>query len=311
MQEELLAGPGNVFEIFEDRPRKYDAWEIDESYERKKEIIQVLVSMKLVEQNNCFITIECVFTYNNTLITQNIMVYEKIKRIDFKTRIDWQERSKLLKVAFPVRVTALTARYEIQEGSLTRPTHQSTSWDRAKFEVLGHSWADLSDENMGVSLLNDCKYGYDIKDNVMRLSLLKSAEYPDINADRGMQEFTYALYSHQQRWNESQLIDLAFDLNNPLTAIKGRIQQDLREIIDFSSSDLSLDAFKQCDKRNGYIVRMHEDKGRRQTLSMHLGTMFSSWCQANLLEEPIEEIHNNKVISISVKPFEIITFIIQ
>ena len=311
IQEELLVGPGNVFEIFEDRPRKYDAWEIDESYERKKEIIHLLGSLKLVEKNDCFIKVAGVFHYNKTLITQNIIVYENLKRIDFKTHIDWQERSKLLKVAFPVHVTSLTARYEIQEGSLTRPTHQSTSWDRAKFEVLGHSWADLSDENMGVSLLNNSKYGYDIKDNVMRLSLLKSAEYPDINADRGIQEFTYALYSHQQRWNDSQLIDLAFDLNNPLIAIKGMKQHDLREFIDFSSCDLCLDAIKQCDKRNGYIVRLHEDKARRQMLTMHLGTMFSSWCQANLLEEPIEAMHNNKIISISVKPFEIITFIIQ
>src|SRR5699024_2578924 len=110
--------------------------------------------------------------------------------------VDWQETHKLLKVAFPVNIHASSATYEIPFGSITRPTHNNTSWEQAQFEVSGQRWADLSEGNYGVSLLNDSKYGYDIKGNIMRLSLLRSPKWPDEHADIAHHAFTYSLYPH-------------------------------------------------------------------------------------------------------------------
>src|SRR5699024_12223822 len=113
-----------------------------------------------------------------SLIAQDMTVYATSRRIDFKTYVDWQERQRLLKVAFPVDVRSTEATYDIQDGSVKRPTHWNTSWDYARFETAGHQWADLSEGGYAFSLLNDSKYGYDIKEHVMRLSLLKSPIRP-------------------------------------------------------------------------------------------------------------------------------------
>jgi alpha-mannosidase len=308
---EVLTSIGNVFEIFEDRPREYDAWEIDESFERKMQVIDKLISSKVLVNNDCFLKLEQVWSYNKSVITQEMIVYKDIKRIDFKTKVDWNESSKLLKVLFPVDVFSLTARYEIQHGSIERPTHQSTSWDTARYEVLAHSWADLSEAGFGVSLINDCKYGYDIKDNSMRLSLLKSAEYPDCRADKGIQEFTYALYSHSERWNESELLELSFDLNNPLEVIEGEFKINPAKQLDFSKCDVSIDAFKLCDNKDGYILRMHEDKGKRNNISLTLGSSFKCWAKSSLMEEPLEDFNYSKDINLQLKPFELLTLIIK
>ena len=115
------------------------------------------------------------------------------RRLEFVTEVDWHERHKFLKVAFPVNVLAARATYEIQFGHLERPTHTNTSWDVARFEVCAHRWADLGEPGYGVALLNDCKYGYDIHGNVMRLSLLRGPGWPDPESDQGSHRFSYAL----------------------------------------------------------------------------------------------------------------------
>jgi alpha-mannosidase len=119
-----------------------------------------------------------------------MVLYSHSRRLDFRTNVDWQQRLQLLKVAFPVDIRAKEATYNIQYGNVKRPTHWNTSWDFARFESVGQQWADLSEGGYGVSLLNDSKYGYDIKNNVMRLTLLNSPVFPDPEADRGIHPFT-------------------------------------------------------------------------------------------------------------------------
>ena len=119
------------------------------------------------------------------------------RRLEFHTEVDWHERHRFLKVAFPVAVRSTRATYEIQHGHIERPTVANTSWDEARFEVCGHRWADLSEAGYGVALLNNCKYGYDIRGHVMRLSLLRAPGYPDPEADQGRHHFAYALLPHE------------------------------------------------------------------------------------------------------------------
>ena len=128
----------------------------------------------------------------------------------------------MLKAAFHVNVLSSKAAYEIQFGAIERPTHWNTSYDKAKFEVCGHKWADLSEGGYGVSLLNDCKYGYDIKDNCMRITLLRSPVDPDPDADKGVHEFCYSLMPHTGDYREGKTVHAGYELNAPLFVLEGR-----------------------------------------------------------------------------------------
>ena len=151
---------------------------------------------------------------------QRISLAHNSPRLDIDTTIDWRERHVLLKVAFPVDVLTPTATYEIQWGNVERPTHRNTSWDWARFETCAQKWVDLSEGGYGVSLLNDCKYGHDIHDNVMRISLLRSPTMPDPEADQGEHRFVYSLLPHADRWNETT-VAAAYALNDPLLVVAG------------------------------------------------------------------------------------------
>ena len=304
-KRETLKGPGNELQIFEDRPRSNDAWEIEANLIYKKEIINNLDEIKIVEQGPLFIRISFVWHYNKSKIHQDLILHSMHKRIDFKTRVDWRERSKLLKTAFPVDVRAVSARYDVQYGSLERPTHRSTTWDAAQFEVVGHQWADLSETDFGVSLLNDSKYGYDILGNVMRLSLLKSAEFPDTEADYGTHCFTYSLYIHKEPWYNSETVPLAWDLNDPLVAAEGKTA--FNKFIGLSSPGMVLDAMKRSEDGNDVIIRLHEYRGGKTFLKMSFNVPVKGWVEADLMENPMGN-YKKADIAREVNPFEIVTY---
>src|SRR4029078_6386555 len=113
-------------------------------------------------------TIAFTYQFGTSTLVQEMILYSHSRRIDFKTKVDWQERQQLLKVAFDVDIRATEATYDIQFGNVKRPTHWNTSWDMARCESIGHQWVDFAERDYGVSLLNDSKYGHDIKDHTMR-----------------------------------------------------------------------------------------------------------------------------------------------
>ncbi len=166
-------------------------------------------------------------------------------------------------MAFPVAVRATEATYDIQFGNLKRPTHWNTSWDRAKFEVAGHQWADLSETGYGVSLANDCKYGYDIKDHTLRLSLIKSAIDPDLDADQGEHRFTYALLPHRGDWFTGETVRQAWDLNSPLRAEPCGAGQQSFSLLGSPASNIQVDAVKGSEDGTRVVVRLHEFSGGR------------------------------------------------
>ena len=159
---------GNVLQMFEDRPLNYDAWDIDRYFEDKAWEVDGVESVRVTETGPVRGTVEIRRSFSRSTMVQRMHLYDSMPRIDFHTEVDWHETHTLLKAAFPVAVNASRATYEIQFGAIDRPTHRNTSWDQAQFEVCAQKWADLSEGDYGVSLLNDCKYGYDVEGNVMR-----------------------------------------------------------------------------------------------------------------------------------------------
>ena len=299
----------NVIQIFEDKPRCFDAWELESTIDLKKEEIPCDGNI-IKTKNELGYFIHFTYNYNNSKIMQTLCLYNDKRRIDFKTVVDWKESQKILKTAFSVDIRGVFARYDVQEGNIVRPITRNTSWEAAKFEVVAHKWADLSETGYGVALLNDCKYGYDIKEDTMRLSLLKSATDPDYSADYGTHEFTYSLYPHKEEWYNSGLEEEAFDLNSPVVVLDGASALGNESLISFDAKNIVLDAFKKAENEEAYVLRFHEYTGRRGKINLKTGLNFDSWCEADLMENPLGE-WKQTAIEVEVKPYEIKTIMLK
>ena len=299
----------NVFQIFEDKPRCFDAWELESTIDLKKEEIPCDGNI-IKTKNELGYFIHFTYNYNNSKIMQTLCLYNDKRRIDFKTIVEWKESQKILKTAFSVDIRGVFARYDVQEGNIVRPITRNTSWEAAKFEVVAHKWADLSETGYGVALLNDCKYGYDIKEDTMRLSLLKSATDPDYSADYGTHEFTYSLYPHKEEWYNARLEEEAFDLNSPVVVLEGASALGKESLISFDAKNIVLDAFKKAENEEAYVLRFHEFTGRRGRLTISTGLNFDSWCESDLMENPLGE-WKQTAIEVEVKPYEIKTIMLK
>jgi alpha-mannosidase len=303
---------GNVFQVFEDKPMRFDAWDIDLYYQEKMREITDLKSVNVIEVTPLRAIIRFEWNYMDSVIQQDMIVFADNPRIDFKTTADWHEQNQLLKVSFPVAVRSTEATYDIQYGNVKRPTHWNTSWDYARFETVGHQWADLSERGYGVSLLNNCKYGYDIKDNVIRLSLIKCSVYPDHQQDQGKHEFTYSLLPHEGDWVKGGTVQEGWNLNNPITFVKGTPNQSEFSLFNTTAAEyVMIDAVKKAEDDSKIILRVHEFTGSRGTIEVNSGLKIKSWQECNLLEQPIGDSVTDEKITFEINPYEIKTFIIE
>lgn len=311
---EVLAAEakGNVLQLFEDKPLNFDAWDIDIYYQEKMKEVQQLTHTEVLETGMLRTVIRFVWSVGQSTISQQMILYADDRRIDFVTEADWHERQQLLKVAFPVNVRSTEATYDIQYGNVKRPTHWNTSWDSARFESVGHQWADLSDRGYGVSLLNDCKYGYDIKNNVLRLSLIKCAIHPDVEADQGHHEFTYSLLPHEGDWLQGNTVPAAWALNSPLRYSEGSADTPACSLFSLSHSTAMISAVKKAEDSGHIILRVHDYSGSRQRLQLHSDWHIGSYRECNLMEKPEQEAwHEGDTIDFILEPYEIKTFEIQ
>lgn len=281
----------------------HDAWDIDLFYQEKQKEITTLDSFEVINNGPLELTIKQVLHSEKSQITQWIHFYHESPEIRFETEVDWRDRNQLLKVAFPVSVHASEASYDIQFGNVKRPTHWNTSWDYARFETVGHQWADLSEKNYGVSLLNDSKYGYDIKDSTIRLTLLKAAGYPDPEADLGLHQFTYSLFPHQGDFLDGETVQTAWELNNPIFTSKGEIEPF--SLFQVTNPYVMIDSVKQAEDGNGLIIRLHEFAGTHGEVTLTSDYAITSITECNLLEENETTL---ETATFTITPFEIKTY---
>ena len=300
---------GNVLQVFEDKPRCFDAWELESTLDLKMEEITNLKELK-VESNDLGIFVNFVWEYNKSTINQTMCLYHNKKRIDFKTKVDWQERQKLVKAAFPVEIRAVDARFDIQYGNIRRPITKNNSWEAAKFEVVAHKWMDLWETGYGVALMNDCKYGHDVNENVMRISLIKSAVDPDYAADLGEHIFTYSLLPHTKEWYEADIEQESFDLNNPIAAMAGQVDLMEESMFTLDKENVSVDCIKLAEYSDSIILRFHEFMGRRSNVNIASSLPVAQWQECDLMENPVEG-ETGKLqkgaIQLDIKPYEIKT----
>ncbi|TDO91297.1 alpha-mannosidase [Halanaerobium saccharolyticum] len=302
----------NLLQAFEDRPMQYNAWDIDIYYQEKEYPVDQLQKMKIDKQAER-IVVNLEWKFLDSTISQQMIVYANQRRIDFKTDVDWQEEQILLKTAFPVDVRSTTATYEIQFGNVERSTHWNTSWDYAKFETVGQKWVDLSERDYGVSLLNDCKYGHDIKDQTMRLSLIKSGIDPDPEADQGQHSFTYSLYPHGGDWFEAGTTKEAYELNYPLKTVIAQSesgeQPQQKSFVDVDSASTILETVKKAEASDDLILRFYEYGSRREKVRVDLGRELKEVSECNLMEKETTKIAAESTsFEFEIKPYEIKTF---
>ena len=242
-------------------------------------------------------------------------MYARDPRIDFETQVEWHEHHQLLKVAFPVAVRATEATYQVQFGHIRRPTHRNTSWDLAKFEACGHQFVDLAEHGYGVALMNDCKYGHDIHDGVIRLTCIKSPLSPDARADKGHHEFTYSLLPHAGTFQDAGVIRAAAELNVPVIArspkpSKGRLPAS-QSLVQCDCPAVIIDTIKPAEDGDGLILRLYESHGSHAATTLTFADAPASVQVVDLLEEPLDDEiglqHAGKRVSLSLRPFQIVT----
>ena len=230
--------------------------------------------------------------------------------------IDWKQEHLLVKAAFPVKINSGRATYEVQFGALERPTHSNTSWDAAKFEVCAHKYCDFAEYDYGVAMLNDCKYGHDIHDGVMRLTLLKCATYPNPDADRCRHEFTYSIVPHAGDYRAAGVVQLAYDLNQPMTAVPVVKQQgslpERYSLVSVSEPNLILETVKQAEDSGDLIFRMYEAYNKQTDVTVSLGFAPKRVALCDLMENECSPLAvDGASFSLPVKPFEIITLKVE
>ena len=303
---EAMKEPGNVFSLYEDIPNNWDAWDIDFFYRDALIETGAVESIKLSSSSKILKQLEISLSIGNSKIQQVISLSSHSKRLDFKTNVHWNESHKMLRVHFPVNIISEQATFDIQYGYVKRNTHRNTSWDKAKFEVVGHKYADLSDHDYGVALLNDCKYGYMVLDNILDLNLLRSPSNPDPDADLGDHAFTYSLLPHKNDLIRSNVISEASCLNQEPLLFEG-YNSDAKIPVKLSGQGIELTVLKKAEKEDVWIFRVVETDGRSSSGKL---TFEGSIVECDLMEwDNVSKKQTiKKEMDLNLKPFEIKTF---
>jgi alpha-mannosidase len=314
----LEGQPGNAFQIFRDRPKQWEAWEIDPEYEKNPLDILRFQSRASVESGPLRLVLRSRWSVGSrSSILQDLVLYRDSPRIDFVTVVHWHEAQTLLKAAFPIAVPASSVTYEIQFGALERSSRPAGPWDAAKFEVPGQQWADVSAVGSGVSLLNDCKYGYDAADSRLRLTLIRSPHYPhpvepwwlhdEAVTDQGEHRFTYALFPHAGDWRSAETVRRARELNVPPLVVRGAPRTG-ESLIDISSPAVLVDAVKRAEGSGSLIVRLHEAHGSAAECDVRAGFPLRGAAECDLEERRTADLPlRGRTVRLSFSPFEIKT----
>ncbi|MDJ0588913.1 MAG: alpha-mannosidase [Pleurocapsa sp. MO_226.B13] len=319
-EREILSGQGNKLEAFIDKGQYWDAWNINPEYEQKRLPDPELDSIEWI-QAGLTRGIRVIKKLNQSTFIQDYILEWNSPLLKIVNQVDWQETHTMVKVAFPLNLTSDYVTYEIPCGTITRTTRPQTSAERAKWEVSALNWADLTaeSENYGVSLLNDCKHGYDAKPSQLRLTLLRSPLWPDPESDRGIHHFTYAIYPHQNSWREAKTVQKGYELNTPLQTVsieRNLVRQadnlpPVSQLLNLSADNLILMALKFSIERE-LIMRCYEAQGEECNLKLESDLNLQLDRVVDALEretkselEKIDNINIYKIMTYKLKGIEI------
>jgi alpha-mannosidase len=305
---------GNELIAFRDVPKAYDAWNIDSDFDKVATPLEKAESVTLLEHTPVRVVFRVVRSWRSSRFIQDYVLYAHSRKLEVVSDFDWHEDHILLKVAFPLSAFHELATYEIPYGSIERPTTRRNSWESAKFEVPALRWADSGNANHGFTLINESKYGYDAKDNVLRLSLLRSPTWPDPQADRGHQHFRYWLYPHAGTWQDAMSVRRGYEANYGLVAMQvGSHEGALparHSFIAIPQENVVLTAVKKSEDADAMILRLYEWRGKESDVEITVPDGAQSAEETNLMERreggDILALTGNKIV-LHIRPYEIKT----
>lgn len=321
----------NVIMTYEDKPHNFDAWDINHYYLEKSWPLDQVEEISIVENGPVRGCIRITRNYLDSQVVQYLYFYKELYRIDIQNEIDWREEQILVRNYYPVDIHTSEATYEIQYGNVKRPTHYNTSWDYAKFEVCGHKWLDVSEEGYGISLLNDCKYGFSVHDSVIGVSMLKSAIYPNPEADKEHHSFGLSICPHYGEYNKGEIAAQSYVFNNPYQAVSlaglasgkasvteadaltGAKLPGEYSLVHTDAGNVIIEVIKQEEDGDGTVIRMYECCNRRSNVELYFAREVETVAECNMLEREDRILKqpgdgtSDTVITVAMKPFEILT----
>ncbi len=312
LDREVLEDRANQLWAYTDKPREWEAWDVDEDYELEGEEVSGVESVEVLEAGPLRGAVRVLRRWRGSVIDQTYKLHAGSRRLDIETRVEWHERQVLLRALFPLAARSHEATFETMFGVVKRPTHRNTSWDEARFEVAGHRFCDLSEPGYGVALLNDGKYGHSARDNVLGLSLLRGSLYPDPLADEGDHRFTYSLFPHLGDWTEAGVVREALALNSPLFTVEANEETSPSSeagLVKAEGVELALGALKLAESGGGILLRLYEPHGARGVCKLRFSGEIGSAERVNLLEEPeggALEV-SGRELRFRVRPYEVVT----
>jgi alpha-mannosidase len=315
---EILDDRGNQVWAYTDLPREWDAWDVDASYMREGHEIIADHPPELVENGPVRVGVRVFRRVGESTIEQVYRLWAGSSRLEIENRAQWDERRTLLRARFPLKIRAHEAWFETAFGAVPRPTHRNTPWEQARFEVPALRFADMSEAGYGISLLNDCKYGYSARGNEIGLSLLRGSIYPDPYADCGEHRFTYALYSHPGDWRQG-VTSQAHDLNAPLQAIvlpgRGSNDPPTRQYLGVEAPHLRLSCLKSAESGDGIILRLYEAHGARGKSALDVSALGINAAFAqivNLLEDSLSDLDlEDGRMMLDFRPYQVISVLLS
>jgi alpha-mannosidase len=304
---ELAAGNCNSLRMYKDVPTGWDAWDLDSMYELTPVALEADATIEVLSAGPLVGMLRVERPLHDSTLRQVISLRSGARRLDFETEVDWREQHKLLKVNFPVDIHANEAVHEIQFGHIRRPNHKSRPFDADRFEVANHKWTALEEGLRGCAVLNDCKYGVNVVGNSINLTLLKSPLAPDMTADQGLQQFTYAFYAWNGPLAQSDLVREGYELNAPVRTAAGHAET--ASLFSLDAPNVIIDTVKPAEDGSGdLIVRLYEAMRVSTECTLSTALPASRAVQTDLLEEGGEALPvQDGAVGLTFRPFELKT----
>ncbi len=284
--KELCGEYLNRLTVYSDPKLYYNAWDINMKYTSMRKW-----QFKLIKHKSYIdgvkVVMENTYTFKDSTIIQKVILTKGSSAVVFDTKVDWKEAYKMLRADFRPSVYSDTVNCDIQFGNFDRSTLEDTSVRKAQFEICAHKFVNLDEENYGVALLNNCKYGYRVKNGLISLNLLRSPKNPDPKCDMGEHNFIYVFYPHEGKWQESDVVKYGYTLNNPLIVKEQAVAIDNLFDID---GDVILETVKVSEDGKGIVARVYERYGRDCAATIKPKFEFKKVYESNMIEDELKEI---------------------
>ncbi|MEM2144618.1 MAG: glycoside hydrolase family 38 C-terminal domain-containing protein [Candidatus Jordarchaeaceae archaeon] len=301
----------NLLQVLHELPHNMSAWIIGEVSH-----IDNLIrggKIELLEAGKIRSTIKITRFYKKSKIIQYISLYKGLPRIDLRTVIDWKEvadentEAPMIKVAFTPILGISRASFEIPFGYIERVADGT--------EVPALNWVDLSDEEYGVSILNDSKYGFDVKGNTIRMTLIRTSYSPDPTPDQKLHEINYYIYPHKKSWKEALTFRRGYEINCPLKAyvvtnkpISKDVISEEYSFIQVKPENVVISCIKLAEDSDDYVLRLYDATGSGAEVELSFGFEAKGAYECDILERTVQPILcQESSLRFQMQPFEIKT----